>query len=344
MMPSLAIVLAFWMQASTLLQQGRTEYLNGHFAAAERLLVDALGQLAQGDNGLRAKALGNLGDVYSEQEEYMKAESAYSQALSLWRQLSDPSDAALMLHNLGMIYSIQGRNDEALGFLTQAYQFVQSASPGDPAITAQVLNGLGIVHYRRNSNNKAEQFFTQALDVVHTSGVEFNTAGVLNNLGALYLRQHKFKQAEDVLNHALKIKEANKGLADPDLIPELNTLGAIYMATGKYLEAEQQYERSLMILQSRRTDFAPAIARALHSLSRTYSKLGRQLESDNALMEAANIARENLNKDSEMAQILEDYSRLLKNHGKTEEAAILRAQVKRARALADLVVRPHPSL
>jgi tetratricopeptide (TPR) repeat protein len=346
-MPSLAIVLAFWMQASTLLQQGRTEYLNGHFAAAERLLVDALGQLAQGDNGLRAKALGNLGDVYSEQEEYMKAESAYFQALSLWRQLSDPGDAALMLHNLGMIYSIQERNDEALRFLTQAYRFVQSASPGDPsitAITAQVLNGLGIVHYRRNSNNKAEQFFNQALDIVQTSGVEFNTAGVLNNLGALYLREHKFKQAEDVLNHALKIKEANQGLADPDLIPELNTLGAIFMATGKYLEAEQQYERSLMILQSRRTDFAPAIARALHSLSRTYSKLGRQLESDNALMEAANIARENLNKDSEMARILEDYSRLLKSHGKTEEAAVLRAQLKRARAVADLVVRPHPSL
>jgi hypothetical protein len=45
-----------------------------------------------------------------------------------------------------------------------------------------------------------------------------------------------------------------------------------------------------------------------------------------------------------MARILEDYSRFLKNHGKTEEAAILRAQVKRARAAADLVVRPHPSL
>ena len=87
-----------------------------------------------------------------------------------------------MLHNLGMIYSIQERNDEALRFLTQAYQSVQSASPGDPAITAEVLNGLGIVHYGRNSNAKAEQFFNQALEVVHTSGVPFNTAGVLNNL------------------------------------------------------------------------------------------------------------------------------------------------------------------
>jgi tetratricopeptide (TPR) repeat protein len=343
-MPYVAIVLALWTQVPTLLQEGRAEYLNGHFATAERLLVDALAQLSQNDNSLRAKALGNLGDVYSEQEEYLKAEGAYSQALSLWKQLSDPGDAALMLHNLGMIYSIQERNDEALRFLTQAYQSVKSALPADPAITAQVLNGLGIVHYRRNNNGKAEQFFNRALEVVHTSGVQFNTGGVLNNLGALYLRQHKFKQAEDVLYQALKIKEADKGPANPDLIPELNTLGAIYTATGKYLEAERQYERSLMILESRRTDFAPAIARTLHSLSRTYSKLGRQLESDMALTEAATIARGNLSKDSEMAQIVQDYSKLLKSHGKTEEAALLRAQVKRARAVADLVVRTHPSL
>jgi tetratricopeptide (TPR) repeat protein len=339
-----AIVLALWTQAPALLQQGRAEYLAGHFAAAEHLLVDALSQISQNDNRLRAKALGNLGDVYSEQEEYPKAESSYSQALSLWKQLSDPGNAALMMHNLGMIYSIQERNDEALRFLTQAYQSVQSTSPADPAITAQVLNGLGIFHYRRNNNAKAEQFFSQALEVVQTSGVQFNTAGVLNNLGALYLRQHKFKQAEDVVNQAVKIKEADKGAADPDLIPELNTLGAIYTATGQYLEAERQYERSLMILESRRADFAPAIARTLHSLSRTYAKLGRRLESEMALTEAAAIARQNLNKDSEMAQIVEDYSKLLKSRGKTEEAALLRAQVKRARAIADLVVRTHPSL
>jgi tetratricopeptide (TPR) repeat protein len=343
-MPYVAIVLALWTQTPTLLQEGRAEYLAGHFAAAEQLLVDALSQLSQNDNILRAKALGNLGDVYSEQEEYPKAESAYSKAFSLWKQLSEPGNAALMLHNLGMIYSIQERNDEALRLLNQAYQSVQSTSPPDPAITAQVLNGLGIFHYRRNNNAKAGQFFNQALEVVQTSGVQFNTAGILNNLGALYLRQHKFKQSEDFLNRALKIKEADKGTADPDLIPELNTLGAIYTATGRYLEAERQYERLLMILESRRADFAPAIARTLHSLSRTYSRLGRQLESDMALTEAATTARENLSKDSEMAQIVEDYSKLLKSHGKTEEAALLRAQVKRARAVADLVVRPHPSL
>jgi tetratricopeptide (TPR) repeat protein len=140
----------------------------------------------------------------------------------------------------------------------------------------------------------------------------------------------------------LQMKEADKGLLDPGLTPELNTLGAVYMATGKFAEAEQQYERSLKILEPRRSDFAPAIARVLHSLGNTYSKLGRQSESDIALGEAAKIARENLNKDLEMAQIVQDYSRLLKSRGQKQEAANLLAQVKHARAIADLVIRAHP--
>ena len=80
----------------------------------------------------------------------------------------------------------------------------------------------------------------------------------------------------------------------------------------------------------------------LHSLSKAYSKLNRQSESEAALREAAKIAHDNLNKDFEMAQILEDYSRLLQRHGQKHEAASLLAQIKLARASADLVVRAHP--
>jgi len=61
-----------------------------------------------------------------------------------------------------------------------------------------------------------------------------------------------------------------------------------------------------------------------------------------ALGEAAKIAHDHLSKDSEMAQIVEDYSNLLQRRGQKQEAANLRAQVKHARAIADLVVRTHP--
>src|SRR6516165_9794065 len=77
-MPYIAIVLVIWLQTDTTapprgqtsLQKGYSEYFSGHFAAAERLLVDALSQLPQDNAELRAKVLGDLGSIYVEEEEF----------------------------------------------------------------------------------------------------------------------------------------------------------------------------------------------------------------------------------------------------------------------------------
>src|SRR5262249_49114327 len=156
-------------EVSTLLEQGHSEYVSGHLAAAERLFVDALGQLPQSDASVRAKVLGDLGNVYSEQEEFSKAEHTYSQSLSLLQQLHDLSNSALMLQNLGVLCALQGRNDEALRFVERALQTARSVVPSDPNITAQVLVGFGIVQYHRNNTRQAEKSFNEALDIVRTS-------------------------------------------------------------------------------------------------------------------------------------------------------------------------------
>src|SRR5215468_8767185 len=150
-MPYIAIVLAIWLQTDTTapprgqtsLQKGYSEYFSGHLAAAERLLVDALGQFPQDNAGLRAKVLGDLGNIYAEEEEFSKAERAFSQSLATFRQLSDSHNSALMLQNLGVLYSLHGRNAEALHFVDQALKLARSVVPSDPSITAQVLVGLG---------------------------------------------------------------------------------------------------------------------------------------------------------------------------------------------------------
>ena len=57
----------------TVLRQGRAEFRSGHFASAEKLLIDALAKLDARNETLRANTLGNLGDVYAGEEEYSKA-------------------------------------------------------------------------------------------------------------------------------------------------------------------------------------------------------------------------------------------------------------------------------
>src|SRR5262245_23820890 len=130
MAPSVLLVLVLWGQTTdypTLLRQGRTEYSNGQFAAAERLFTEALSQLPPGDQLERARTLADLGAVYSRQEQISKAEHTYLECLSIYRRLSDKNNSALVLHRLALLYSQQGRDDEALRLLTEAMELVKRA-------------------------------------------------------------------------------------------------------------------------------------------------------------------------------------------------------------------------
>jgi len=341
------IILAVWAQVNTsktqqteyleLMQRGRAEYRDGHYSASQQLFIDALSKVQESDDRERAATLADLGDVYASQEEWTKAERAYSECLSIYKRLSDNGGTALMLHNVGMLDSLQGHDEVAQRLLQEALKLIKSIPEADPAFMAQVLNGIGIIHYRLGNNGKAEKFFEQVMQITSAPGVRFDSARTLNNLGDVYLAQRKLKKAEDTFKRVLEMKEAEVGQSHPDLVLTLTALGVLYSETKRYTAAEEQYRRALAILEPHASDFEPAIARLLHSLSITYARAGRKSESNMALAEAAAIARKNLHK-GEMASIVEDYSVVLKSQGKTSEAEELRVQAKRARSAAGLVI------
>jgi len=323
------------------LREGRAEYAAGRFDRAEKLLSEALKLLPQGDEAERAKVLANLGSVYSRLEQFSKAERAYSDSLSISKRLGDSNNCALMLHNLGMLYSVQGRDDDALRHLKQAQESVKSNPTVDSHVAAQLLNGIGIVYYRRKNYGKAETYFNQALQKVSSTGIKFDTAGVLNNLGAVYVEQHKYPQAEETLQRSLAMREAEVGPSHPDLIPVLNATAVVYAETGRLAKAEDIYHRALAILEPQSSSLAPAMAQMLHGLGAVYRRANRKEESDAALEQAAQIAQHNLDKDPEMAAIVDEYSQTLRARGKTKEAAALHDQASRARTIEGLVIKTH---
>src|SRR5262249_37332676 len=144
-----------------------------------------------------------------------------------------------------------------------------------------------------------------------------------------------------ILQRALAMREAELGLFHPDLTTMLNHIAAVYTQTRRFAEAEDQYHRSLKILEPQSSSFAPAIAQILHGLSTTYLKAGQTARGNAALEQAARIAQHNLDKEPEMATIVEEYSKMLKAQGKPKEAEELRGQATRARTLAGLVVKTH---
>lgn len=347
MMLSVLIAIVVWGQSNLnttpqadhvrLIRQGVIEYQSGHYAASQKLFLDALAQISESDELLRAATLAKLGDVYASEEEFSKAERAYSDALRIYNVRGDQNQRALMLHNIGMLYSILGRSDDALRAVNQGRKLAKAASTQDPSITALLLNGLGIIHYRRGQDGKAEKYFNQLLQLIESSSVQFERSKALNNLASVYFNQRRFKQAKEVYTRALQTKEAEVGLVHHDLIGTLNGLGAVNTQMGNYAEAIDHYRRALGILRS--ADFAPSAARILHQLSLTYSLSGQKDEAQTALAEAAELARANLEKAPDLAAILNDYAGVLKNQGRTREADELSRQAKQARTVSGMVVR-----
>jgi tetratricopeptide (TPR) repeat protein len=326
---------------SQLFEQGRTEYLNGQFAAAAVSLNSALREIDRSDHELRARVLATLGDVYTSEDELSKAEQVYRESLALYEKLDDKKEIAHLLRDIAAVYSLQRRDDEALRLLQKALKLTKLIH--ETGLEAEVLNIMGVVYYRQHNNSRAENFFKQALDVASKPQVSTDVSEFLNNLGNVYQAEHKYGEAESLLKQALKYVEDELGASHPELIFTLSSLGSLYTATARYTYAEQQYQRALAILGPGGSDFDTRIARLLHALGLMYAKAGRKEEADAALAHATEIARRNLSQHADMVAIIDDYATVLKKQGKSKQAEELRAEIKRARTAADLVTSVPPT-
>ena len=168
-------------------------------------------------------------------------------------------------------------------------------------------------------------------------GIPFDIPQLLNNLGLVYVSKHDFQNAEAVLTAALRAEESAVGQSHPDLVFTLDALGLLFTKSGRYAEAEQQYRRALTILEPMKAECEMRIARVLQSLSLMYITGGRSTEAGDALAEAAAIARRNTS-HSDMVAIIDAYADWLKNQRKIKEAQELRAEAKRARIAASMIV------
>src|SRR2546429_313988 len=83
---------------------------------------------------------------------------------------------------------------------------------------------------------------------------------------------------------------------------------------------------------------------SLQQRSLAYRAAGRKSEADVTLEEAAQIAQDNLNKEPEMASIVEEYSQFLRRRGNKKEADKLHAEAVRARTSTVAVTRANLEL
>jgi len=338
-------------------RSGRAEYSAGNFERAETLLRNALDVAQRSkDDYMVATAEDDLGDVYVSEERLIEAERSYSRSLAIFRRLPDRTfETAVVLRNLGSVYSIDRRNSEALKVLSEALKLIEKQTTARAqTLAAQILTSLGVIYSVQGKLKRAETVLAQSVRISSSALADFDPGDVprsqpddrrqvlasgLNVLGAVHQGQRKYEKAEEFYKRSLEVTEERLGPTHPDLTLTLINLGALYTEVGRYREAEAQYQRSLAILERTGPALDSRRVRTLHGLGKTYFKEGEKTSAEATLVQAVDLARRNPVASGEIPTLLDTYAAVLNGLGKLEEAQRSRAEAKRTRAAMALRVR-----
>jgi tetratricopeptide (TPR) repeat protein len=222
---------------------GATYSLEGRNDDARRLLEQSLKvtkNLPQATPGLMAEVLHILGMVYYRQGNIGKAGALFRQALELTSDSGSSLEVPQMLTNLGAVYIVQHKFDQAEDILKRALQAVEAKhGPLHPDLTF-ILVALGVLYTDCGRYSDAEAQYLRALKILESHKPEFETriARILHSLSAMYTKAGRKAEADDILAEAAVIARRNLS-QHPDMVTIIEDYSAHLNKQGRTKEADQ---------------------------------------------------------------------------------------------------------
>ncbi|KAH6725029.1 hypothetical protein BKA61DRAFT_665703 [Leptodontidium sp. MPI-SDFR-AT-0119] len=226
-------------------------------------------------------------------------------------------------HNLGDLFTNQGKLAEAEKMYVRALQGCEEVLGPDHTSTLDTVNNLGLLYVDQGKLAEAEKMYLRALqgkeEVLgpdHTS-----TLFTVNNLGLLYVDQGKLAEAEMMYVRALQGKEEALG---PDHTSTLNTihnLGNLYRDQGKLAKAEKMYVRALQGYKKALGPDHISTLDTVHSLGILYANQGKLAEAEKMYVRALQGKEEALGPDhTSTLDTVHNLGTLYSDQGKLAEA------------------------
>ncbi len=225
--------------------------------------------------------------------QYLAAETLYSEVLSSYRQLAKDNPAvylphvAITLNNLGILVVADcKRREESEAFFTEALTLRRQLAKANPAVylpdVAATLNNIGnLVTADSQRRKEAEILYSEALNsyrqfAKNNPAVYLpDVAGTLNNLGLLVaVDSQRRKEAETLYSEALTIRRElakdNPAAYLSDVATTLNNLGnLIAVDRHRCKEAETLYSEALSSYRQLAADnpaaYLPDVATTLNN-------------------------------------------------------------------------------
>jgi tetratricopeptide (TPR) repeat protein len=237
----LAVIVAYtaengWPSHTIRMAATLRQYLEngGHFPEATDVHGHALNAArVMRDPLAEADALDNLGRIAWLQGRQPQAVSYLTQALALFRENGDANGQARAQLNLGVTAGRQGHFRQATGHLREALQLFRDT--GDRSGQARALNNLGCIDLHHGRYQAATVHLQAAYDLSNDVGDRASALVGLNNLSVAEARLGDFDRARAHLEHALALSsDSHNRLNQAHL---LATLGEVDLRQQRYPDA-----------------------------------------------------------------------------------------------------------
>ena len=255
----------------------------------------------------------NLGNLFNEKNNFSASETAYLEALEIFKPLAKTypatyePDLALLQANMGVLYSKNKKYVIAETFFLNALKIRMRLTKINPSIYepefAMTQNNLGTLYIKIKNDTLAENYFLAALEkyrrltktnpIIYEPGV----AMIQNNLGGLYSNRKNYKASDIAYHEALEIYnrfgETNPDAYDPYIAATNFNLGTLYNDMNNYPAAESAFLKALktykQIANTNSDVFESNVANTQKNLGILYEKKNNYPAAETAFLEALRI-------------------------------------------------------
>ena len=213
---------------------------------------------------------GNLAEYYQNNGNYEEALSHYLNGLQLHEKvIGKDADYAVLLNNIGLVYSHLGDYKNAENYTLQALQVRKELFGVNTAEYANSLNNTASYYQKTGNFEKAKNLYEEALTIYKSFYGEQNKAYaiVVGNLGLIYSHLDNLPKAEQYVRKSLEIHQNILGKDHADCAIPLANLGTIYLTKKDYIAAYKYFIQAIDIEKKNYGEHSPQVAS-------TYTNIG----------------------------------------------------------------------
>lgn len=152
-----------------------------------------------------AGALNNIGFIYDDKGEIVKALDYYHKSLKIREKIDDKQGIAETFNNIGIIYINQGDLDRALDYYQKSLKV--KVNLNDKKSLATTLNNIGAIYRNKENIKLALYYYNQSLILRQEINDKVGIAVSLSNIGTIYKAENKLDTALQFYHESLKIRQ-----------------------------------------------------------------------------------------------------------------------------------------